>query len=451
MKKKVLLTLLFAIFTFTFSWAIWEGNAGVGNHIGFSKAGMTVKSDMFPRNTIIKIVNLENGTSARAVVIGDSGIAGLLVSLSPTLGEKLGIPRGKIVRVRITMPKRIESDSMLADGSIETDDIDYNPKKAIADVGDAILDNSLQEVDDGIKATVFFDEASSKDYKTPKKYEPIVEPEPVIEPEPIVEPEPVVQPVYEKDAYLEEAELRPPKGFGIHIEPQTKPKTLDKKNGTDLNDTENIPEEYKPVAEVSTPVKPVSGGDDVEKAVNEVSSPVKPVSGGNDVEKAVNEVSSPVEPVVDNDEAQMSVGEVGTPVQPEPETSSTDMPVYEVEEAFEPTVEDVYEPEPAQVITSKMPVEVEEYELSDDAEMYVGKLQRGEYYLQIASYKNELNVKGVLSKHSNFYPIVVEKAGAGRKKRYKVFVGPLVKDEMGAVMARFYKFGFKDSFFKVIK
>ena len=52
----------------------------------------------------------------------------------------------------------------------------------------------------------------------------------------------------------------------------------------------------------------------------------------------------------------------------------------------------------------------------------------------------------LLRKYESSYPIVVEKRVNASKAIYVVFVGPLQKDEVGAVQESFRSFGFKDAF-----
>ena len=95
-------------------------------------------------------------------------------------------------------------------------------------------------------------------------------------------------------------------------------------------------------------------------------------------------------------------------------------------------------------------MKIEPYIVQADSQMYAGSLQKGKYYLQIANYSKEANAQSILAKYKK-YPLAIEKLGSGTRTRYRVFIGPLKIDEMGAVMEQFNKFGFTDSFFKVIQ
>ena len=54
---------LFALVSVMPVWAIWEGNAGIAASSEFTQAGFFAKSDMFPKNTLVEIENLDRITS----------------------------------------------------------------------------------------------------------------------------------------------------------------------------------------------------------------------------------------------------------------------------------------------------------------------------------------------------------------------------------------------------
>ncbi len=254
MKKKILFSLLF-LACISSVWAVWEGNGGIGSPTEFPAKGLFVRSDMFPKHTLLEITNLEKNKTSRAIVIGPSGIPGLLISISPDLGNKLRIPYGKVVRVRILTPSPVQEigdDGLeIFTSNLETKDGDDNPSMLIANNTkpepveiEPPKKEPVEEapiVEDG-KDYVFFDDVETEPVKqipiptepepkevpptspieeennlvfyddlatepvneVPIKPEPVPEPEPepepipepipVVEPEPVAEPEPVVVP-----------------------------------------------------------------------------------------------------------------------------------------------------------------------------------------------------------------------------------------------------------------
>ena len=74
--------------------------------------------------------------------------------------------------------------------------------------------------------------------------------------------------------------------------------------------------------------------------------------------------------------------------------------------------------------------------------------EKGKYYVQIASYGEKSNVLSVMKTWGAKYPLAVELASSKGKSLYKVYVGPVTRDEYGAVLERFKAAGFRDSFVK---
>lgn len=595
--KKIFALLSFIVCSTAGLWAVWEGNAGVGAARDFSGGSMLVRSDMFPRDTLIEIENLENGKKTTALVSGSSGIAGLLVNLSPEVAKALEVPQDKIVRVRINTTSKL-SDDFLAEDGYTSADSDYNPALAVTNAPKAEKPDSVYADSD----TVLFDAASLTKYPKPvPPADTVAEKIPEPEPEPIVpeekapviavEPEPefTSEPDHTENAYLEKAGLKPPRPTADKTAAKNKkdkPKTetvTTTTTRTQIVTTEtqpvapaevkpepmvNVPittepepkktepaksqaikaEPPKPVATVEGITKPAPKKKEITKPVDTIESIQKPERKKTETPQAVNTIAGITEPVPEKKAAPKAVSTVNgitlpVPVKkeqtkpvatvegvskPAPKKKDATKPVHTVEgiapqiepeplkpvKVVEPNEKKAVKPieikpvtevkpeaevsqpktepievkpvekvekkrettqttttvtvieEPEQTIAQKAkkppvienvlpatdvaPIKIEPYIVQPDSKMYAGTLQKGKYYLQIANYKKETNVQGILIKYKQ-YPLAIEKLGSGTKTRYRVFVGPLKIDEMGAAMEQFYKFGFTDSFFKVIQ
>ena len=75
-------------------------------------------------------------------------------------------------------------------------------------------------------------------------------------------------------------------------------------------------------------------------------------------------------------------------------------------------------------------------------------LTKGATYVQIGWFKDILNVESFVQRYGKQYPIAVEKSSTTSEVFYKVYIGPLQKDEQGAALETFQKLGFKDAFLK---
>ena len=467
MNKKVLFSLIFII-SFSCIWAVWEGNGGIGSSTDFPAEGLFVRSDMFPKHTLLEITNLEKSIKARAVVIGPSGIPGLLLSLSPELGEKLKVPKGKVIRIRVITPSPVNEEgddgkSISAAGP-ESQDLDTNPALFVAshsDLPDANLkkEEAKPVSENTAGDTILYDEIKNPVDDTPPEpveevpateevpsVEAIVEPaaeeptepvsivpeEEVKEPEPKVEPIKEVEKVEEKPAedsslmyapetvapitetYMEPAKENPPVTVDPIIEPAAKP--------------EDAP---APVTEISEPHEPEQAKEEI-KDVEVVDPVVEPVNE-TPAEKKVDTVASVTpknEPVADKKEDLPAPGG---------ETSVEETPAEEAEDSgtYEETDSDIYT---AAEEESAVPV--------NEIKPISSKLEKGKTYVQIVIYDDKYNRDDVLKKYGKKYPMVVEERLVKNNTRYTIFVGPLKPDETGAVLERFKQLGFKDAFLK---
>ncbi len=513
--KKIIACLSFVIFS-TALWAVWEGNAGVGAARDFTSGSMLVRSDMFPRDTFIEIENLENGKKTTALVSGSSGIAGLLVNMSPEVAKVLDVPSDKIVRVRINTTTKL-SDDFLAESDYTTSDADYNPSLAVTTAPETPAP-AYDESD-----TVLFDPASLKNYpksvqpkpsetvakkesevepvpepvSEPAETEPKTEPEAVAvnnEPEPVTESQPEVKPLNNEKAYLERAGLKPPKSKndGSAATKTETVTTTTTKTVTTETYTEPVVEKPAETAPVTPQVQPATTKPEAEtKPISTVGGVTQPATTKPEAEtKPVSTVGGVTQPATTKPEAETKpVSTVGGITQPEntkteemaaaakpveiaPTKKSSEITkpaakpveVKTIETTKTTTAVTVIE-EPEQTIaqnSKKTPIievpsignlnsmKIEPYIVQADSQMYAGSLQKGKYYLQIANYSKEANAQSILAKYKK-YPLAIEKLGSGTRTRYRVFIGPLKIDEMGAVMEQFNKFGFTDSFFKVIQ
>ena len=436
MNKKVLFSLIFII-SFSCIWAVWEGNGGIGSSTDFPAEGLFVRSDMFPKHTLLEITNLEKNVKARAVVIGPSGIPGLLASLSPELGEKLGVPRGKVIRIRVLTPSPVNEEgddgkSISAAGP-ESQDLDNNPALFVASHSDLPNANLKKEEAESVSEntgsdTILYDDLKSPIEDTPAETAedvPVVEEVPdvdaIIDPvveepaEPIVEetvlPEEVAP--IETETYMEPANENPPITVDPINEPAAKPEAAP-----------------SPVTEISEPQEPEQAKEEI-KDVEVVDPVVEPVNE-TPAEKKVDTVASVTpknEPVADKKEDLPAPVEE-TPAE-EPEDSGT----------YEETDSDIYtaaEEKPEE--KSAVPV--------NEIKPISSKLEKGKTYVQIVIYDDKYNRDDVLKKYGKKYPMVVEERLVKNNTRYTIFVGPLKPDETGAVLERFKQLGFKDAFLK---
>lgn len=79
----------------------------------------------------------------------------------------------------------------------------------------------------------------------------------------------------------------------------------------------------------------------------------------------------------------------------------------------------------------------------------LSELESGKYYVQVATFAEQENIDKLLKEYGSKYPFVMVPLKSG--SAMQMMVGPLNVDEYGAILARFKKLGFKDSFLRKIR
>ena len=468
MNKKVLFSLIFII-SFSCIWAVWEGNGGIGSSTDFPAEGLFVRSDMFPKHTLLEITNLEKSIKARAVVIGPSGIPGLLLSLSPELGEKLKVPKGKVIRIRVITPSPVNEEgddgkSISAAGP-ESQDLDTNPALFVAshsDLPDANLkkEEAKPVSENTAGDTILYDEIKNPVDDTPPEpveevpateevpsVEAIVEPaaeeptEPVsiVPEEEVKEPEPKVEPIKE----VEKVEEKPAEDSSLMYAPETV---------APITETYMEPAKENPPVTVDPIIEPAAKPEDAPAPVTEISEPQEPEQAKEEIKDV--EVVDPVVEPVNETPAEKKVDTVAsvTPKNEPVADKKEDLPAPGGETSVEETpAEDsgTYEETDSDIYTATEEKPEEKSAVPvNEIKPVSSKLEKGKTYVQIVIYDDKYNRDDVLKKYGKKYPMVVEERLVKNNTRYTIFVGPLKPDETGAVLERFKQLGFKDAFLK---
>ena len=407
MIKKTITILSMLILSAALIWAVWEGNAASGSGEDFP-SGLFASSDLFPKYTLIEITNLEQNMISRAVIISNTGSDGLLVKVSPDLAAALAIKEGNTVRVRVSVPPLVAEEG--ADPVLLSKVEDKQPVPAV------VPEKSLSE--------------------------------PEIVPAPAAVSE-VTEPVKlsAQSEYSAEAEKPVPVAASIQAPPvQADSESLDKY-------AESVPD-----AGEITVSEAASVSDDSQDPVPEVSTPMapEPIAGE---EEPVKEAAEPMDapdlfaaepeseiPSTEVKEAQDEPEIVAVAESLPAEDSTGDETVEQLavlvpSEPRAPNSEDI--PLPKETEKPVAPAVTQPAE-----EVYTANaLTKGAFYVQVGRFKDVLNVESFVEMYGKQYPVTIEKS-ATADVFYKVYVGPLQKDERGAALETFQKLGFKDAFLK---
>ena len=117
----------------------WEGAGAAGSVGEFPPAGLYAASDTFPRNSIVDVMNMDSGQSARLIVVRRVDAPGLFMLVSPEAAKNLGMSGTGTARLRVT-PVMLPG---LADLNPNRDlpyspDPDINPVASLSDPNAAV-------------------------------------------------------------------------------------------------------------------------------------------------------------------------------------------------------------------------------------------------------------------------------------------------------------------------
>lgn len=497
MIKKTITVLSMLILSAALIWAVWEGNAAAGSPEDFP-TGLFASSDLFPKYTLIEITNLEQNTKSRAVIIDNAGSDGLLVKVSPDLAKALAIKTGNTVRVRVSIPPLVAeegADPVLLSkagnkhsafaASSETLEKDSE----IISAGASAQNDSEEPIDEQpVQSEPTPPEVSEPVEPVAETEEEIAEPVTVAEVEEPVHPETVAKeqgdPIAEVvEPVLPESENVPaPTAVPDVTEPVESPTQSEysaeaeqpvpiappiQKPPMQAGNTSSE-EHEKPVlqvVEIAVPEKAAAPDESLDP-VPEVSTPIEPQplvidEAETDTEEPMDE---PELLAVESEETEEEHSdgpekETEEPVA-EPEIIATEVPTENDDtedelieshvmlvpaEPREPVAEYIPIPkEPEKPVVATAPVVTQPAEESYTANV----LTKGSFYVQVGRFKDILNVESFVQMYGKQYPVAIEKSSTAKDDFYKVYIGPLQKDERGATLETFQKLGFKDAFLK---
>ncbi|UXI49947.1 SPOR domain-containing protein [Treponema pallidum] len=445
-------------------WAVWEGNAEIGPQGSFLQDGMFVRSDMFPKNTAVEISNLEKNAKAQAVVIGHAGIPGLLVSLAPAAAAQLGIGVYQAVRVRVRTLGTVRGGSQTSQDGLSLASL---PSRVPARPAqrDPLSSPPAGHTVPEYRDTVIFDDPrlvsplSREVEDAPKVVEPASEREGG---EREVEDAPkVVEPASEREGGEREVEDVPKvvepasEREGGEREVEDAPKVVEpasEREGGE-REVEDVPKVVEPASEreggerevedVPKVVEPASEREGGEREVEDAPKVVEPASGHEGGEREVEDVPGVVEPASGHEGGEREVASQHTK-QPSHSVSNSAPNQFRNPEGELPfTLPDLSESEI--VVPEEQKGRAHPQVIPEGAPR---GLQPGEYYVQIAVFHDAIQVQSIVHRYGVEYPIAVEQDIHEGKVRFTVCVGPVQKDERGAVLENFQRFGFKDAFLK---
>lgn len=417
MKKTIALIISIFILSFIHGASVWEGAAGIASNSDFPTQGNYILSNAFPKHTVVEITNLENGITIQAEVTGPLGTSGVLAAVSPEAAKNLSLRSGSVSRVRVRIPFT-SAENLVFDNSFQNNDPDVNPQAAIAFDKARYGEAEVSEDEEWlgyVPEQVFTDEMvaqedSGEGTQGVGPEENIVPEEVITASEEAIENKKAIEGETEIEAAKGSSEIRDEKTESVEVVliPPEKIETEDEDEIIVLSDDSLVPE---------TPE--TSELPDAEKVADDVI------------------ISDEPELVVSFDDSQIEINRENQPVLPDSEVvAETD-----VDSDFIAKEEDIIIPE--------TPVIADESTVKGNIDEYVSEtpdtLEKG-IYIQIAALQDSKTLDEVCGKYGEDYPIKLVELQNNGKNLVRVLIGPVNRDEYGAVLERFKSFGFKDAF-----
>ncbi len=388
-----------------FAQQTWEGTAAVSSYGVFPSSGLYGASNSFPQNTLVNVKNLDNGKQTSVLIIDRVSESGLFLLLSNDAGAALGVASGGSARVEITLPSGPTAAGSPGDLPYSPDS-DINPAAGVGNPSSlAFLNRYLATT-----ATSSVSQAASPAAGLAAGAAPA--------------------------ASAKSAALAPSSSAGTPEVPEIEPLPTPPVN----NGAPKLAALPAPVLRSagSAPSEDLAGIQPPQAAALSQAGAVAPpteIAG----EPRVLDLSEPAAP---RSEPLALSGSLPVPAsaapagvlaasaaQAVPSAQTAPVPVAgsEVAAATQPT-------------QASLPAGVQpEASMAADS-----------YYVQLASFFESGNALSLAASLSQVYPVSVFAATTSSRQVYRVLVGPLKRDESGALLYQFIALGYRDAFLRKV-
>ncbi len=398
----------------------WEGSAVIGRYGAFPSEGYYGASNSFSRNSVVTVTSIHTGRSVDVIITGRVSEPGVFISLSRQAAEELGIERMEPVRVRVS-PLDTSIDPVIIPDAAEarpfSRDPDVNP---FATADDQPLftpyDPVAAEPEAAPRASGFGrgfvrTAGTVSPARAARDHEEIDEavaarPEPEVATDPAEEP-PAEEPPAEEPATVVAEERNRMEAAVAEVRGRTPPREL-----------HPPPRDEEVYTFLDVPGDlPIARAPDREPDPDE-ADPDTPIVERPAVER-LGRIEERVHPLI---------AEIDPAEPPTGDPADEDGLILRLEPA---------EPRP--------PMTVDEWALAHLP--LAGELEASSYYLQLGAYSSPRSARNVIDRFSTEgYPFIVTAVPREDSTLYRVYVGPLVRDETGIVLRQVRARGFRDAF-----
>lgn len=469
-----------------------DGRAVVADE-GEMPNGLFAKTIGYLPGDSVTVTNPANGSSVDVLVLGSIDASeGVAILLSPQSADRLGIQKDANVQVKITKRTGSLDENVSGTAVLEQDDsaIEYTESESLED--ENVLaeeaeaentDNEYSAADEDSPAVPADEVASGTEEETNNYIEENDDSdalaETVEEDVSVPQSEPVLENVPSEGLAASDSESASDEEL---VASESVP-SLENESAAGAEETvaeipetlETVEDEALPPAIAETPEGPaasaidegIASADEADDNNEELFAENAPElvadnAGESDgIGVIENEESDVVSADAADDEASAEYAPIVlVPSEPYPpesldDNSSEDKSVENADIASVSVQDSSESEENANIISQSDNAETnaEESALTDEGKIdgYVkseNELERGKYYLQIASLSKKENIVRVLDKYAGKYPVALVRLESGV---YRILIGPLSADEYGMIKERFVSYGYKDAFLRKIK
>ncbi len=468
----------------------WEGSAMMSAYGEFPESGYYAACNSFPRNTAVEVVNLENGKTVTVIVTKGLDNPGIFLLLSPEAAKVISMEPGTVSRVRVSAPRNIVDAPSSGSGA----DPDFNPSLLASRSGPYTPPVASKAADSAppaepapeppAPAVAAVVEAGPAEVLPPAepKPEPSAVPEgspkppapvpdlaavprdteklnareaPLVRPEVLARSAGVPQPSAPVSAAIVAPDISTPKARGEEtavVHGLNPPKTVDLPVQAALADPVLVPDEL-PEAALTRRAWPA----DPEPSVALADLEIRMDESGKPEALArapAGPAAAERSPSVGLEEPRVAARAESEPKSLPPVAEPAPVPDSSVAVSLEPASPKPPEAAPRPPV-AKAPPETPAAAArpvlpAEKAAPAPGStaLVAGKYYIQIGAFKTSSALDAAAARLAGSFPVTVDTITSGSSQVYRLFVGPLGRDETGVALLQVRSLGFKEAFLK---
>ncbi|MDR0495391.1 MAG: hypothetical protein LBG95_07175 [Treponema sp.] len=403
---------------------VWEG-VGIAASRDDLPGDYGVATNSFPKNTVVELTNLENGRIVRAMVVSGLDASGFLAALSPKAAEALDLRGNYNCRIRMTRPSDEFVISNIRLGPIAAmAPLEPEPETGLAANASAGTEPFLE-----LSST----EQSSTEQSPVEQSSAELSLTGQIAEEALNGGKPPNQPdeMTNNEATLAENNLQNQTVEAGYEMPDNS--LLGKENEASGNNVEAVAG-----AKMQDQISGDANGEaDDSITVAAPESPAQRVAEALPVETDVK--SAPANP----SETGNASGTLSMVPSVERIPQAPDRAIIAQEGLLSPS-------RPQTAAAGKIP-ETEYVPAANFSPFQVpliSQLEKGKWYVQLATYTRHEYVEDEISRIGTAYPLAIQNIGSDASPMFRVLLGPMNQGESGAVLRRFKSIGYADAFLR---